>query len=385
MSMMDSGLDMASMFSPLRRSLIRGPMPWQQPLDVQNPAQRLRAAQQLAVARRQRGQGQSGSHPTQGMGGTSPLTEAVSKAKALVLNSVVGQDAPEELQSLRDNPNVDLQSFEHLVKIWHAANPQQHTFAPAADPNAGTISMTQGSGKRLGPDGKPMPVVSRQSLNRTAGAMSQGMQPGERIALNPNGNGFNITGAGAPQQADPIVSMVNAFRGHVPDEILAGAAQAINSGMNPQMAFAHLQQAAQHQAMLTAQSQHQEQVAGQHQADQRHRDQQAASRQQHQDMQKELSQIAKGHPEIDFEGDASQFVGNDPETLKEKAIFDRYQQMKTGQQPGQPQGGQQQVSMGQVFTNAKGERAKIVGFGPDGHPLIERLGEAEPVGVAKGE
>lgn len=335
MSQLDPAMDI---FSPLRHSLLRPNQMAQamgQPLDIQNPAQRLRAANTLNMARQAgRGAGgQTGTHP-QGPQGRSPLTDALVKAKAMVLSGMAQDEIPDDLKSLRDDPNVDLASFQHVAQQYAAKHPQQHNFGgQQTNPNAGTISIAPGSGR----DGRT-PMSGQQLREGMYAAHKQFSAPGQVQGLGGDDtgvHGYQISGVGPQQQADPVVQMVNAFRGRVPDQMLAAAGAAINSGIPAQQVFNHLN-------TMASGEQRQEASAQQHQADQQHRDQTAAARQQHSDMQKQLAATQKRLEQegIDVDGDDGQFVGNDPDTLRLKGEFDKYQAMRKQSQGG-GQGGQQ--------------------------------------------
>lgn len=199
-----------------------------------NDAMRLQNAQNLAVARRQQGQGQAASSERYMSGGPSPIQKAIIASKqAMLQQSLSGNESDEEksqLGQLANNPDLALPDFQRVLgsRRKPAAQSQQ----------------TQHNW------GGQQPQEPDQSVNIPKGTFAgQQMQRGDILMNGPKGMTASL-GFTEPQQGggeDSVVNMVNAFKGKVPNEVLTGVQQAINSGMNPQQAFAHLQQAAQQQ------------------------------------------------------------------------------------------------------------------------------------------
>ena len=299
------------------------------PAGMFNPAQRLQTAYGMRQGRQQGGQ--SGMMPGGSVGNNAANPQTASIMKSMAAADLLGNDMDDNWKKLRDDPSVSPQQFEQMAR-QHAARRQapQHDFSGNA---AEQQQHPAGTNMALGNKGIGGMFGGRASL-----------KPGGIAMKGPAGLTSAMAPAQQPQQAeDPVVGMVNAFRGHVPDEQLAAVQQAINAGMPPQAALAHLQQAAQHQQMIAAGNQRQQQQqAG------------AQQKQQHADAEKEMAAIRKDHSEIDFEGDASQFVGNDPETVKEKAIFEKYQSLKGGGAQGQQRGPAQISDKSQVASLPSG-------------------------------
>jgi hypothetical protein len=124
------------------------------------------------------------------------------KAKSLVMNSELGdeEDIPADLKQLRDDPSVPMQQFEHLVKVYKANKAPKQPEQPSNDPNAGTMTVTPGSGR----DGRP--VMSPEGMHRWAMAAKTN-NPNAPVTnqadLTRGEKGFEVSGIGMPQPAAP--------------------------------------------------------------------------------------------------------------------------------------------------------------------------------------
>lgn len=368
-----------SPFLPLTQSLVQFdannvPAPTAAEHDAMfNPAMQLQTAHNLAMARRGRG-GRGGTGQTatsqQAASGSSPIQKSVNAAKAAVLGAAgdLDDNAREQLGVLRDDPNVPLDKFEGALHTVRQGQPkkaaakapaQQHDFAgqpaPVADPNAGTMSITRGHGAN---------AISPEAMHEASMRVKTGNMNGpvtNFADLTAGQGGWQATGLNGPAiqpPVDPVVQMVNSFKGHVPDEILNAAQHAINSGMTPTQAYGHLQTAAQQYTS-----------GGQRQAHQ----QQIAQQQQQRQQVTQRTQFEKKHPEVAFDGPPSQFNTTDPNggVHLDNDGFNVYQQ--DAQMKAREQQPKQQYQMGQTLTTPKGP-VKVVGFDDDGHPLIQPLG-----------
>jgi len=235
MSQLDSGMDvtgaMEAPYSPLTKSLIRGQMnPRQQPRQpLYNPAMQLQNAQGRAVAQRPRTP-----MPQSGPGGAGPMADSLARAKGLAMTDLSDEDK-KTFQDAAQDQNIPLAQFHqllaaHVQNSRYAAAHAQHNFGgqPQGDPNAGTIEISQGSGK----DGRQ--AMSQQSMMNWGDQARQQLGAGESIRQ--TGQGFQVKGlnAGMPQQApDQTVSMMQAYKGKVSDDRLTRAENEINAGANP--------------------------------------------------------------------------------------------------------------------------------------------------------
>lgn len=216
MSQLDSGMDvtgaMEAPYSPLTKSLIRGQMnPRQQPRQpLYNPAMQLQNAQGRAVAHRPRTpMSQSGP------GGAGPMADSLARAKGLAMTDLSDEDK-KTFQDAAQDQNIPLAQFHqllasHVQNTRYAAAHAQHNFGgqPQGDPNAGTISIMSGQGPR---------GMGQQQMADWGDQARQQLQGGEKIRQ--SGTGFEVSGAGAPQQqqTDPIVGMHNALKQAGADE-----------------------------------------------------------------------------------------------------------------------------------------------------------------------
>lgn len=201
-----------------------------------NPAMQM----QLAHAMRQR------QNPNQM--GNAPLADHVRQAKAA---GTVGTPAataqpmaPPQPQA-QANPQAGTMTVmsgghnpmsDASMAQWAARAQHDASFQPGA--SAAPIIEQTGNGAM------PMSPDARQQIAATVAA-----QPGMQAQLGSGATGasrtagFNVSGMGAPQQqqaVDPVANLMNAFKGHVPDHILAGAQQAIAAGIPLKDVYNHL-------------------------------------------------------------------------------------------------------------------------------------------------
>lgn len=395
-----SQLDYQQIDAPFRQSLIRpavpnrgraggggGSMPQMGWIGDQgnydNDAMRLQNAQNLAVARRQQGQGQATSSERYMSGGPSPIQKAIVASKqAMLAQSLSGNETDEEksqLGELAGNPNLPLNEFQRVL----SAKPRKT--APAQQPHNW---------------GGQQPQQSDETVDVPKGAFAgQQMQRGD-ILMNGSKGMTASLGFTEPQQGggeDSVVNMVNAFKGKVPNEVLTGVQQAINSGMNPQQAFAHLQQAAQQQG---AGQQREEAGQQRQQMTQQRQKLSVLTHQQnqlHQDVTKMHSQLTQYG--INPDGPESDAQQAGPEALAMYRAYHQkgqlYQNLQQqieggiqnmgGQQEQQPQGGQADLRNLPADYQMNGSaQAPATGhvphaqFGPDGQVVQGSRGPISP-------
>lgn len=303
--------------------------------DYDNDAMRLQNAQNLAVARRQQGQGQSASSERYMTGGPSPIQKAIIASKqAMLQQSLSGNESDEEksqLGQLANNPDLALNDFQRVLGSRRK---------PAAQSQQAQHNW-----------GGQQPQEPDQSVNIPKGAFAgQQMQRGDILMNGPAGQTASL-GFTEPQQGtgeDSVVNMVNAFKGKVPDEVLSGVQQAINSGMNPQQAFAHLQQAAQQQGA----GQQREEAGQQRQQMTQQRQKLAAMTHQqnqlHQDVSKMHSQLQQyginpDGPESDAQQAGPEALAMYREYHQKGQLYQNLQQQIEGSLQG---GGQQEQQAG---------------------------------------
>lgn len=329
--------------------------------DMNNPAMRLQMAQSLAAAK-----GQAATSE-QGFGGVSPIQRAITQAKGAMLSGAGDIDDDTEksqFETLRDNPDVDLGSFQKVLAMRNSSaranrvkpGPTQHDFGQTED------------------QGGDMPISKGAFAGQT-------LKPGDAVV----GDQVSL-GNGSSQQSapDPVVQMVQAFKGQVPDEGLMAAQHAINSGVPISDVYNHLQMAAQQGTRQASAAQSTESK----QAMQAKRKRVSDLNKQNQDLMKAHYGFAGANSEADFQG-------NDPDTVAERGA---YQQMQTnrkeieglngeleqgydqprpsGPTPAAAQGGRGgggRYTLGQTIPTPKGP-VKVVGFDTDGHPLITPVG-----------
>lgn len=204
-------------FSPLSHSLLPSGNPFLQVL--MQGASQLQQAQQLRLARQQAVQ--RSATPPSGPAGVSPMQESIANAKNLVMSSVIGDEGSSEfndltddqqrnLKQLRNDPNINLNQFEGLVrglqserqtKTRMAAQQKKETEREAPfTPSEGT-------------PGGSMEIVG-QPMNPQA----VGMFPGAQVT--PGENRFSIARQATAAGVSPRQMMVNQVKNTLhPDDV----------------------------------------------------------------------------------------------------------------------------------------------------------------------
>lgn len=237
----------------------------------------------------QKSRGQT-STPQTGPGNRGPMSASVYKSM-LIDQAGLNDNEKHDYQTMAQDTGTTPQMLQQALKM-RQQQPQQHNFAGQPQPNQMTVKTKDQTAPETGSFKLPPEYT--------------GMQGHSLFAKQAHTNTYQ--GAQPPQ--DPVVQMANSFKGKVPDELWSAGTAALNAGAKPEQVFGHFQQAMQHQQQMNMQQQHQQMQAHQHQMD----------------------QITKAHPEIDFQGDESQFTGNDPDTMQRKALFNQVKGQQGGQQ-----------------------------------------------------
>jgi hypothetical protein len=339
---------------------------------------RLQMAQNMAVARTQKNRGQSPTSQQSFSSGTSPIQKAVIAAKGQMLAQMtdLGDDEKEQYGKLQQDPNLSLQQFHQvLANRPKAAKPPKggvHNFdageQPAADPNAGSMSIRQGDGK----DGRQ--AMSAEAMQqwqqriaehgglRGAEAVSpvtQSLRPGadasdpgvRQVAAYNQAHGtgdgtitnagFDVTGmngtAPAQQTGDPIVHMVQGYKQRMNPEQYSRFIDYAKSGATAPELHSFGESVLSGQDRNARQDDVREQTWDRQddrsQAVQDRRTQAQSQRQIMQaknkrlgDLRRQNQQMRKDPSVLWDSGDESQFAGNDPETQRLHKSFTQYHQ-----------------------------------------------------------
>jgi hypothetical protein len=283
---------------------------------MDNPSMQLQNAHAQAVAK---GRGQT-STPASGPGNRGPVSSSLYKSMLIDAAGVDDKEREKYNQLAHDDGTTPQMLHQLLQTRQQNRPPAQHDFAGQAQQPANQMTFKT-------PD-QTAPETGSFKLPQEY----QGMAQHSLFAKQAQSRTAQVPGA---QQNDPVVQMINSFQGQIPEQLRQAGIAAIQSGAKPEQVLGHFQNAMQNQQHMQATQQHQQMQQSQHQRD----------------------QLMKANPGIDYEGDESQFVGNDPETLRMKHVF---QQVKGagGEQAQLPQppkpGHQLDAQSAQHFMQAAG-------------------------------